>query len=145
MTDDLWTVTGTSSGLGNSLLHELLKAGQSVIATTHKPEALQAELNSIYDVETLKHALVVKLDVSKVEEVKAIFTQGIDKFGHLDVVINNAGYISLIVKLALCDQKQCINFIQIRLFLEKWRFVLSKLHTINLKSCFGEQFIFVKR
>jgi NADP-dependent 3-hydroxy acid dehydrogenase YdfG len=80
-------------------LHELLKAGQSVIATTRKPDALQAELNGIYDVETLKRALVVGLDVLNVEEVKAIFVKAIDKFGRIDVVVNNAGYVSLIVKL----------------------------------------------
>jgi len=91
----VWLITGTSSGLGNALLHELLKAGQSVIATSRKPEALQAELNGAYDVETLKRALVVGLDVSKVEEVKAIFAKGIDKFGRIDVVVNNAGYAVL--------------------------------------------------
>ena len=80
--------------MGHNLLHELLKAGQSVIATTRKPEPLQADLNKTYDVETLKRALVVKLDVSKVEEVKAIFAKAIDKFGRIDVVVNNAGYVS---------------------------------------------------
>ena len=79
-------------------MHELLKAGKSVIATSRKPEALQAELNGIYDVETLKRALVVALDISKVEEVKAVFAKAIDKFGRIDVVVNNAGYVSLIVK-----------------------------------------------
>ena len=34
---------------------------------------------------------------------------------------------------------------QIRLFLEKWRFVLSKLLAINLKLCFGDPFTYVKR
>ena len=75
-------------------MHELLKAGQSVIATTRKPESLQAELHGTYDVETLKRALVVGLDVSKVEEIKTIFVKAIDKFGRLDVVVNNAGYVS---------------------------------------------------
>ena len=90
------TVTGTTSGLGNALLHELLMAEQSVIATSRKPEALQAELNRKYDVGILKRALVVGLDVSNVEEVKAVFSKAIDKFGRIDVVVNNAGYVSLI-------------------------------------------------
>jgi len=93
--NNVWFVTGTSSGLGNALLHELLKAGQSVIATTRKPEVLQAELKGIYDVETVKRALVVGLDVSKVEEVKAVFAKAIDKFGRIDVIVNNAGYAVL--------------------------------------------------
>ena len=81
------------------MLHELLKAGQSVIATSRKPEAIQAELNGKYDAETLKRALVVGLDVTKVEEVKAIFAKAIDKFGRIDVIVNNAGYVSTYVLL----------------------------------------------
>ena len=84
-------------------MHELLKAGQSVIATTRKPDALQAELNGAYDVETVKRALVVALDVSKVEEVKAVFVKAIDKFGRVDVIVNNAGYVSLIAEL--CEER----------------------------------------
>ena len=79
-------------------MHELLKAGQSVIATSRKPETLQTELNGKYDEEALKRALVVGLDVSKVEEVKAIFAKAIDKFGRIDVIVNNAGYVSFMVK-----------------------------------------------
>ena len=79
-------------------MHELLKAGHSVIATSRKPETLQAELNGTYDAETLKRALAVALDVSKVEDVKAVFAKAIDKFGRIDVVVNNAGYVSYIVK-----------------------------------------------
>jgi len=93
----VWFITGTSSGMGNALLHELLKTGQSVIATTRKPDALQAELNRTYDhdVEILKRALVVGLDISKVEEVTAVFAKAIDKFGRVDVIVNNAGYAVL--------------------------------------------------
>ena len=79
-------------------MHELLKAGHSVIATSRKPETLQAELNGTYDAETLKRALAIALDVSKVEDVKAVFAKAIDKFGRIDVVVNNAGYVSYIVK-----------------------------------------------
>ena len=77
-------------------MHELLETGHSVIATSRKPEPVQAELNETYDEETLKRALVVKLDITKVEEVKIVFAKAIDKFGRIDVVVNNAGYVSLI-------------------------------------------------
>jgi len=91
----VWFITGTSSGMGHALLHEALKTGQSVIATSRKPEVIQAELNGIYDAETLNRALVVGLDVSKVEEVKAVLAKAIDKFGRIDIIINNAGYAVL--------------------------------------------------
>jgi NAD(P)-dependent dehydrogenase (short-subunit alcohol dehydrogenase family) len=77
----------------------LLKAGKSVIATTRNREALQAKLNATYDAETLKRLLVVGLDVTKVDDVKAAFAKGIDKFGRIDVVVNNAAFVSLSVKL----------------------------------------------
>lgn len=88
----VWFVTGTSSGMGNALLRELLAAGHSVIATSRNPEKLQAQLAQEYDAETLKRALFVKLDVSKQDEVKAAFGAGVEKFGEINVVINNAGY-----------------------------------------------------
>ena len=47
--------------------------------------------------ETVKRALVVALDVSKVDEVKATFVKAIEKFGRIDVVVNNAGYVSLLL------------------------------------------------
>jgi NAD(P)-dependent dehydrogenase (short-subunit alcohol dehydrogenase family) len=83
--------------MGNALLHELLKTGQSVIATTRKPDVLQAELDRTYDhdADILKRALVVGLDISKVEEVKTVFAKAIDKFGRVDVIVNNAGYVGL--------------------------------------------------
>lgn len=83
-------------------MHELLKAGKSVIATTRNPEALQAKFNGIYDAETLKRALVVGLDVTKVDEVKSVFAKGINKFGRIDVVVNNAAFVSLIVRI--CEE-----------------------------------------
>ena len=89
-------------------MHELLKAGQSVIATSRKPEAIQAELSGKYDAETLKRALVVGLDVTKVEEVKAIFAKAIDKFGRIDVIVNNAGYVSTYVLLLDYVKKNCV-------------------------------------
>ncbi|KAF8958851.1 hypothetical protein BDZ97DRAFT_1736274 [Flammula alnicola] len=91
----VWFITGTSSGLGNALLHELLSAGHSVIATTRKPEPLQAELQGKFDAETVKRALVIKLDVTQPEDVKAVFAKAIEKFGRVDVVVNNAGYTVL--------------------------------------------------
>ena len=84
------------------MVKKLLEAGQSVIATSRKPETLQAELDGTYDLETLKRVLVVGLDLSKVEEVKVVFTKAITKFGRVDVVVNNAGYVSLIVEL--CEE-----------------------------------------
>lgn len=78
-------------------MKELLKAGRSVIATTRNAKALQEKFDATYDAETLKRALVVELDITNVEQVKAAFAKGIEKFGRIDTVINNAAFVSLTV------------------------------------------------
>ena len=87
-------VTGTASGLGNALVHELLDAGHSVVACSRRPEILQAELKNKYQDTTLDRILVVKLDVTDPEDVKIAFAQALNKFQRIDVVVNNAGYVS---------------------------------------------------
>ncbi|PPQ96649.1 hypothetical protein CVT26_010639 [Gymnopilus dilepis] len=88
----VWFITGTASGLGNALVHELLDAGHSVIACSRRPDILQAELKNKYQDTTLDRVLVVKLDVTDPEDVKIAFAQALDKFQRIDVVVNNAGY-----------------------------------------------------
>lgn len=78
-------------------MHEALSAGHSVVATSRKPESLQEELNGKYDAETLKRVLAIKLDVTQPDDVKAAFAKAIEKFGRVDIVVNNAGYVSLLL------------------------------------------------
>lgn len=75
-------------------MHELLNSGHSVIATVRNPETLQAALDKKYDVETMKRVLVIKLDVTQPEEIKVAFATALQQFGRIDVVVNNAGYVS---------------------------------------------------
>ena len=75
-------------------MHELLIAGKSVIATTRDAKALQTKLNETYDAETLNRVLVVKLDITNVDEVKSVCAKGIEKFGRIDCFVNNAAYVS---------------------------------------------------
>lgn len=81
-------VTGTSSGLGRTLVEEVLAAGERVAATTRNASAL-ASLASAHSPEQL---LVVQLDISSIDQIKATFQQIKSHFGRLDVVVNNAGY-----------------------------------------------------
>lgn len=82
------TVTGTSSGIGRTTTEYLLKQGDIVVATLRKPEVL-AELQRQYPADKL---LVLKLDVSKPEDVSNAFVKAKEAFGRIDVVFNNAGY-----------------------------------------------------
>ncbi len=66
----------------------LLRDGHKVIATARKPEGQLANLGYHYK----DRALVVPLDVTSQEQVDAAVAAALDKFGKIDVLVNNAGY-----------------------------------------------------
>ncbi|KAE9409782.1 NAD(P)-binding protein [Gymnopus androsaceus JB14] len=82
----VWFITGTSSGLGKSLTDILLANGERVVATCRDP-SVHAKLSSHYKDQILTY----KLDVTKEEQVKAALAAAVEKFGRIDVVVNNAG------------------------------------------------------
>ncbi len=83
----VWFITGASKGLGLSLVHQLLKAGQSVAATSRNISELIKAVNN--DTGKFLPLAVNLADEKNVEEaIKAT----IAKFERVDVVINNAGY-----------------------------------------------------
>ncbi|MDB4943235.1 MAG: Dehydrogenase [Labilithrix sp.] len=81
----VWFVTGASSGFGREIVDEALRRGDRVVAAVRKVESL-AELASREDV------LVVRLDVTKAEEIERAVAAAVDRFGRVDVLVNNAGF-----------------------------------------------------
>ena len=82
----IFLITGTSTGFGANLVQEVLDAGDIAVATARKPETLSFKNT------TPKNYLAVKLDVTKDEDIHSAFKATLDKFGRVDVVVNNAGY-----------------------------------------------------
>lgn len=82
-----WFVTGTSKGLGLALVKQLLALGQNVAATTRNPKALTASAGG-----TNENLLALHADLADDTSVKQAITSAIEKFGTIDVAINNAGY-----------------------------------------------------
>ena len=78
----------------------VLEKGDIAVATLRKPEAI-SDLASQYTSERL---LVLKLDVSKPQEITAAFDAAVKTFGRIDVVFNNAGYAILGEVEATTDQ-----------------------------------------
>lgn len=78
-------VTGASSGIGRATAKLFQEKGWNVIATMRSPEK-ETELSRLANV------LVSKLDVLALDTIDSALAQGIDKFGKIDVVLNNAGY-----------------------------------------------------
>jgi glucose 1-dehydrogenase len=91
-------VTGATSGIGQAIAIRLATEGCNVaINYRSKPDAAedtrrQMMEKACHDVESCGvKALLVKGDVSREEDVKAIVAQTIDYFGQLDILVNNAG------------------------------------------------------
>ncbi|KAF9648922.1 NAD-P-binding protein [Thelephora ganbajun] len=84
-------VTGSSSGFGLLLTKKALESGDTVIATLRKPPVLK-KLQSQYPEGRLH---LIKVDVTKKEEVVAGFKYAAEEVGRIDIVFNNAGYTLL--------------------------------------------------
>jgi NAD(P)-dependent dehydrogenase (short-subunit alcohol dehydrogenase family) len=86
-TQKVWFITGASKGFGLEIAKSALEAGDKVVATVRsKPELLAETLNNNPDL------LITIMDVSNETQVKAAAAQAIEKFGQIDVLVNNAGY-----------------------------------------------------
>lgn len=83
-------VTGASRGIGREVAKYLAKEGNIVIANYNKSEKQAIELKEELKKENIEID-IFKADVSKREEVKEMIKFVIDKFGKIDVLINNAG------------------------------------------------------
>ncbi|MDP9147061.1 MAG: 3-oxoacyl-[acyl-carrier-protein] reductase [Acidobacteriota bacterium] len=81
-------VTGASQGIGWDTAQALVVAGAKVAVAARTAEKLALLVGEI--TAAGGEALVVKMDVADAEQVKAGFKQVIDKFGRLDILVNNA-------------------------------------------------------
>ncbi|MDX3761725.1 MULTISPECIES: SDR family oxidoreductase [Streptomyces] len=79
-------VTGAGRGLGTHIVREVLAAGHQVVATGRRPEEVEKSLGGSQD-----NLLVTKLDVTSLEDAEAAAQAAVDRFGRIDVLVNNAG------------------------------------------------------
>jgi 3-oxoacyl-[acyl-carrier protein] reductase len=86
--DKVALVTGASQGIGRDTALALAEAGAKVAVAARNEEKLTALVGEIEAAGGT--ALAVKMDVSNGEEVKAGFKQVLEKFGRLDILVNNA-------------------------------------------------------
>ncbi|MDN3029400.1 SDR family NAD(P)-dependent oxidoreductase [Streptomyces sp. S.PB5] len=88
-TASTWLVTGASRGMGLELVRQLLARGDNVAATTRSVERLTAALGGSADTGRL---LALSVDLTDQAQVESAVQQTAERFGRLDVVVNNAGY-----------------------------------------------------
>jgi NAD(P)-dependent dehydrogenase (short-subunit alcohol dehydrogenase family) len=83
----VWFVTGTSSGFGRCIAQEIIARGGRVVATAR-------DARSLDDVVALAPDRVhaVRLDVTKPAEIQSAVASALQRFGTIDVLVNNAGF-----------------------------------------------------
>src|SRR4051812_38884524 len=81
-----WFITGASRGLGAEIARAVLNAGHQVVATARDPAAVETAL------EASDRLLALKLDVTQPEQAAAAVAAAKERFGRVDVLVNNAGY-----------------------------------------------------
>lgn len=85
--NNVWLITGATRGLGVEIARAALAAGERVVATGRRVDAIIKALGS--DAERL---LGVKLDVTVPEQAVSAVNAAVERFGRIDVLVNNAGY-----------------------------------------------------
>ena len=105
-------VTGSSIGLGSTIIYEAAKRGYNVVINylTHEKEALQ--LKEKVEKEFKIEALVIKCDITNENDIKNMIEKVINVFGKLDVLVNNAG-ISIDNDFNLKTKKEFMRVLEV--------------------------------
>ncbi|MFC4117174.1 SDR family oxidoreductase [Nonomuraea zeae] len=80
-----WFITGASRGLGLEIARAAVAGGDAVVAAARNPDALPEDLKQS------DRVLGVRLDVTRGEEITRAVAAAIERFGAIDVLVNNAG------------------------------------------------------
>ena len=82
----VWLISGCSSGFGRALALEVLAKGYQVAVASRN-------INDVLDIvkDYPDSSIAVKLDVTKIKEIKEAIAETITRFGQIDVLVNNAG------------------------------------------------------
>ena len=110
--DKVAIVTGASRGIGRAIAVALASEGAKVVvnyaSSASAAEAVVAEINSL---DNGSEAIAVPADVSKEAEVDSLIKSAIDKWGRVDVLVNNAGITrdTLLLRMKLEDWQSVID------------------------------------
>jgi len=81
----VWFITGAGRGMGVDIAKAALAAGHAVVATGRNPEKVTAAVGAADDL------LAVTLDITDPADAEAAVRTAVDRFGRIDVLVNNAG------------------------------------------------------
>lgn len=107
---NVWFITGCSTGFGRALALELLAAGYPTVVTARNTKDIQ-DIVELYP----NLALSVSLDVTDVDQINAAVKIAIEKFGRIDVLVNNAG-IGYFGAIEESEEKEVRTMFEINVF-----------------------------
>lgn len=85
MTQKTWFITGASRGIGAEIAKAVLAAGDQLIVTARNK-------SDLHQFESNPNVLTLSLDVTDEAQVQAAVAAGLERFGQIDVLVNNAGF-----------------------------------------------------
>jgi short-subunit dehydrogenase len=138
MSEKVWFITGASRGLGKEFAKTALEAGDHVVATSRSAESVSDALG------TSDRLLALSLDVTKPETAIRAVQASLERFGRIDVLVNNAGY-ALFGSVEECNSHEVETQYRTNVFglLDVTRAVLPTLrkqrsgHILNMSSTAG--------
>ena len=83
----VWFITGCSTGFGRELAEEVIGRGWRAVVTARDPDSVADLVARAKD-----RAIAARLDVTRREEIKSAVDAAHAAFGHIDVLVNNAGF-----------------------------------------------------
>ncbi len=89
LTDKVAIITGGGTGIGQTIALEFVKAGANVVIASRKQSNLDSTIEKIKALG--KTALAIATDIRVPEQVDDLIKQTVDKFGRVDIMVNNAG------------------------------------------------------
>jgi short-subunit dehydrogenase len=135
----VWFITGTSHGFGLELVRVALERGDKVIATSRTPQKVEEVFSHHAD-----RLLALKLDFHDAAQLGKAVASAIAHFGHVDVLVNNAGY-GLVGAVEEASEQEISDLFNINFFalLKMTQAILPHFrerrsgHIVNISSIYG--------
>lgn len=106
----VWLITGCSTGFGRELSRAALARGYRVVVTARNPDDVR-DLAQGYE----SNALILKLDVTKPDDVRGAVDATLARFGRIDVLVNNAG-IGYLAAIEESDDDEVRRMFEVNVF-----------------------------